>query len=169
MELGALVCTPRQPLCLLCPVQSHCEAARLQRPEDFPYLSDSLPVTARQYMAFVVESRGEVLVRKRPAGEVNAHLWEFPNTRLYFRTDKPAAMFRQVFPVEPKTLVPLCVVKHSITRYRITLTALRATVARRHPKMRGKWVKLNRLSRLAFTAAHKKVALAAINSKSLSR
>ena len=164
MELGALICTPRRPQCLLCPVQPHCEAARRQCPEDFPNLSDILPATAQQYMAFVVESRGEVLVRKRPEGGVNAHLWEFPNTRIYFRKVAPADMFRLVLPVAPKTLQPLAVVKHSITRYRITLTAYLATVTRRHPRMAGKWVRLDRLPKLAFTAAHKKLASAAAKS-----
>jgi adenine-specific DNA glycosylase len=145
-------------------VQPHCEAARRQRPGDFPNLSEILPATAQQYLAFVVASRGEVLVRQRPANGVNAHLWEFPNTRVLLRNEDPADMFRLVFPVAPKTLQPLAVVKHSITRYRITLTAYLATVARRHPWMEGKWVKLNRLSRLAFTAAHKKLASAAAKS-----
>jgi hypothetical protein len=66
-------------------------------------------------------------------------------------------MFRLVLPVYPKTLKPLCVIKHSITRYRITLTAYTASLARRPPNMAGKWVKLGKLQELAFTAAHKKM------------
>ena len=160
MELGALICTPRQPRCLLCPVQSCCEAARQHRPEAFPNLSERLPATARHFMAFVVASRGEVLVRRRPAGVVNAHLWEFPNVECLFRNLDPADLFRSLFYTAPKTLRPLCVVKHSITRYRLTLTAHLATLARRPPKLPGKWVKPDQLPKLAFTAAHKKLAAA---------
>ena len=162
MELGALICSPRQPQCLLCPVQACCEAYRLQCPEEFPNLSERIPSTARQFMAFVVESRGEVFVRRRPAGVVNAHLWEFPNLECLLRNQNPKAMFQSLFHVEPKTLKPLCVVKHSITRYRITLTAYQATLNRRPPNLAGKWVKLARLPELAFTAAHKRLAQAAL-------
>ena len=157
MELGALICTPRQPQCLICPVQKCCEAFRQQRTEEFPNLSERIPSTARQFMAFVVVSRGEVFVRRRPAGGVNAHLWEFPNIECRLRNSDPADMFRLVLPVYPKTLKPLCVIKHSITRYRITLTAYTASLARRPPNMAGKWVKLGKLQELAFTAAHKKM------------
>jgi A/G-specific adenine glycosylase len=160
MELGALICTPRQPRCLLCPVQSCCKAARQQCPEAFPNLSERLPATARHFMAFVVASRGEVFVRRRPAGVVNAHLWEFPNMEVLLRSQVPEDLFHNLFYAAPKTLQPLCVVKHSITRYRITLTAHLATLTRRPPKLPGKWVKPDRLSKLAFTAAHKKLAIA---------
>ena len=165
MELGALVCTPRQPLCLLCPVQSLCEAARLQRPEAFPNLSDRIPSTAREFMAFVVESSGEVLVCQRPAGVVNAHLWEFPNLECFLRNMDPRETFRGLFHVEAKTLKPLCVVKHSITRYRMTLTAYQVTINLRSPHLPGKWVKLEKLANLAFAAAHKKVVGAALKSR----
>ena len=73
-------------------------------------------------------------------------------------------MFRLTLMVYPKTLKPLCVVKHSITRYRITLTAYVATVARRPAKPTGNWVKLDQLPSLAFTAAHKRLASAAAKS-----
>jgi A/G-specific adenine glycosylase len=164
MELGALICTPRQPQCLLCPVQKCCEAFRQQRTEEFPNLSERIPSTARLFMAFVVESRGEVFVRRRPAGGVNAHLWEFPNMECLLRSQGPQAMFQSLFHVDPKTIKPLCVVKHSITRYRITLTAYLATLNRRSPNMEGKWVKLAKLPELAFTAAHKRLASAAAKS-----
>jgi A/G-specific adenine glycosylase len=164
MELGALICTPRQPRCLLCPVQPCCEAARRQQPEAFPNLSDRLPATARHFMAFVVASRGEVLVRRRPAEVVNAHLWEFPNVEYFLRNQHPEDLFRSLFYTAPKTLQPLCVVKHSITRYRITLTAHLATLTRRPPKLPGKWVRPEQLPKLAFSAAHKKLATAAAKS-----
>jgi adenine-specific DNA glycosylase len=115
-------------------------------------------------MAFVVASRGEVLVRRRPAEVVNAHLWEFPNVEYFLRNQHPEDLFRSLFYTAPKTLQPLCVVKHSITRYRITLTAHLATLTRRPPKLPGKWVRPEQLPKLAFSAAHKKLATAAAKS-----
>src|SRR5262249_20109371 len=82
MELGALICTPRDPKCLICPIAKHCFAFQNNRVTEFPNL-DKRPVpTPRRFAAFVLEINGKFLVRQRPEGVVNAHLWEFPNVEL---------------------------------------------------------------------------------------
>jgi A/G-specific adenine glycosylase len=164
MELGALICTPRQPQCLICPVQKWCEAFRQQRTEELPNLGERMASTARAFVAFVVESQSAVLVRQRPAGVVNAHLWEFPNVECPAKEAEPEALFVNLFGVKPKGLKPLCVVKHAITRYRITLSAYQAGLTRRPMNLTGQWVEWGRLSELAFASAHKKLASAAAKS-----
>ena len=82
MELGALVCTPRNPQCRICPVKKLCVAFRENRVEELPNLGKREKATARRFVAFVVERNGKFLVRQRPAGVVNAHLWEFPNVEI---------------------------------------------------------------------------------------
>ena len=145
MELGALVCTPRNVRCDICPVKKLCVAFRDGRVEELPNLGKRAAATERQFTAFVVERGGKFLVRQRPAGVVNAHLWEFPNVEL--------PTHAQDFTVAPNA-EPLCTVKHSITRYRITLVAFRASAT---SKVAGVWRTLTQLEALAFTAAHKKI------------
>ena len=82
MELGALVCTPRNPQCEICPVKKLCVAFREGRIGELPNLGKREAATARRFVAFVVERNGRFLVRQRPAGVVNAHLWEFPNVEI---------------------------------------------------------------------------------------
>ena len=89
MELGALVCTPRNPLCRICPVNKLCVAFRENRVEELPNLGKRETATARRFVAFVVERNGKFLVRQRPAGVVNAHLWEFPNVETTNRKSDP--------------------------------------------------------------------------------
>src|SRR5580658_6286029 len=79
MELGALICLPRQPKCLVCPLRRDCFAFRRKRVEDFPAPSAKAAVTQRRFIALVVSDGHRLLVRRRPAGVVNAGLWEFPN------------------------------------------------------------------------------------------
>jgi len=83
MELGALVCTPRNPQCKICPVKKLCVAFREGRVGELPNLGKRKTATARRIVAFVVERHGRFLVRQRPAGAVNAHLWEFPNVEIH--------------------------------------------------------------------------------------
>jgi A/G-specific adenine glycosylase len=89
MELGALVCTPRNPQCQICPVKKLCVASREDRVGKLPNLGRRPAVTPRHFMAFAIEHDGRFLVRQRPAGVVNAHLWEFPNIEIGPRLSEP--------------------------------------------------------------------------------
>lgn len=78
MELGALICTPRQPECRACPWRRSCAARRHGLADQLPETGPRAPSTARHFLVFLVPRRGRWLVRQRPAGGVNAGLWEFP-------------------------------------------------------------------------------------------
>ena len=167
MELGALVCTPRNPQCLICPVKKLCVAFKENRTEELPNLGKRAAATARRFVAFVVEHHGKFLVRQRPEKVVNAHLWEFPNIETHTRVDGQAPgaaeIFKSQFGFEPPELEPLPVVKHSITRYRITLEAFRVSLKKAPKKAAGMWLSQAKFDSIAFTAAHKKLANFEVN------
>ena len=157
MELGALVCTPRNAQCRLCPVQPHCAAFREGRVEALPNLVRREPATVRRFVAFLVERGGKFLVRQRPAAVVNAHLWEFPNVEVH-RRPVPAEIFQTEFGRSPREIQPLVTIKHSITRYRITVEAFRVTAGPGGLARHGaQWKTPAQLQPLAFTSAHRKI------------
>jgi A/G-specific adenine glycosylase len=169
MELGALICTPRSPQCQLCPVQKQCVAFKDGQTETLPTLGKRKAATARRFLAFAIEHNGKFLVRQRPAGVVNAHLWEFPNMEVGSRTGDPLEGFAELDAVRipnPQTmnLKPLGTVKHSITRYRITVEAFMISLKRLPVKTNGVWRSPAQMAALAFTSAHKKLASAAAKS-----
>jgi A/G-specific adenine glycosylase len=159
MELGALICTPRQPRCGVCPIAEHCVAYQQDHVHELPSLSRRIRATPRRFVAFVAQKRGLFLVRQRPAGVVNAHLWEFPNLELSRDDSDLNRAARSALGVRPETLELLATIKHSITRYRITLEAYRVTnpQAAGIPAAKGRWLGRSRLNQLAFTSAHKQV------------
>src|SRR5208282_5585647 len=180
MELGALVCTPRNPQCLFCPVKKLCVAFQENRVNALPNLGKRETTTARHFVAFVAERNGRFLVRQRPAGVVNAHLWEFPNVEILNGKFNPELTAKNTLGVETPGIEPFCTVKHSITRYRITLEAFRMSLGGTsytspHPKRAmsgtrktrpskiGFWKTPAQMRRLAFTAAHKRLASFAAN------
>ena len=161
MELGALICTPRNPQCGICPLKKLCLAFHENRVGELPNLGRRIATTARHFIAFVVERQGRFLVRQRPAGVVNAHLWEFPNVEVNgSRVDLQTAA-RRALGFEPGRPEPLCMVRHSITRYRIRLDAYVANPNRlsRISQTKGRWLTLRELQALSFPSAHKKVLL----------
>lgn len=120
MELGALVCVPREPRCSACPVREHCRAAAAGR-------ADELPVPKRRPAAIDVELHVALvragpgwLVAQRPARGRMAGLWELPTiepsgARLLAEAEWPAARGRPAIAAGDE----LGAVGHSITRHRI--------------------------------------------------
>jgi A/G-specific adenine glycosylase len=157
MELGALVCTPRSPQCLVCPVKKLCVAFKAGRVDDWPNLGKREAATARHFIAFVIEQDGKFLVQQRPAGVVNAQLWEFPNEECAAARPALEAMFRRRFKTGAAKIQPLCTVKHSITRYRITLAAFVVRFKKDSAERKGIWKTPAQMQALAFTSAHRKV------------
>jgi A/G-specific adenine glycosylase len=163
MELGALICTPRNPQCLICPVQKLCIAFKENRVEELPNLGKRQAATARTFFAFVIERDGKFLVQQRPIGIVNAHLWEFPNFETNGKKKDAKEIFDSSFNFKAAEFQPLCTIKHSITRYRITLKAFRVQLPKRLKTLNGIWLPRTQFDSLAFTAAHKKLASFAKN------
>ena len=164
MELGALVCTPRNAQCLICPVQKLCVTFAENRVDELPNLGKRETATARHFVAFAVECSGTFFVQQRPAGVVNAHLWEFPNIEITGTKPNAASAFQKLLNVKPKAVLPLRTVKHSITRYRITLEAFSVSLAKPPAKSTGRWLAPAEFDSIAFSSAHKKLASAAAKS-----
>jgi len=171
MELGALICTPREPKCLVCPIAKQCFAFQNSRVNEFPNLEKRAAPTARRFSAFVVERDGKFLVRQRPEGVVNAHLWEFPNLELNGEPMNTSTAVKELFGFTPGEVKSLCTIKHSITRYRITVEAYRvgapssrsartkitSRLPSRSSALQERWFPLAELHKLSFPSAHKKI------------
>lgn len=93
MELGALVCTPKSPHCLVCPVMERC-AGRLEgKEETLPIKTKAKPPRPEiRACALVLSEDGEkVLLRRRPSTGLLADMWEPPHL-LFAEAGWPAAM-----------------------------------------------------------------------------
>ena len=141
MELGATVCTPRQPTCAACPVARSCVARRENAIASIPAKGDRTRYENKQIDVFIVTCGDRYLVQQRPAHTINAGFWEFPNSDSGNKFSPN------------KNKEPFATARHSITRYRIELNAHLI-----HSKRgEGTWRTLNELRTLPFTAAHRKL------------
>jgi A/G-specific adenine glycosylase len=81
MDLGATLCTPRNPDCPCCPWKADCRAHALGREEDFPRKVIKKAVSQKHAFVYVVsDSKGRVLLRRREEGGLYAGMWEFPSS-----------------------------------------------------------------------------------------
>lgn len=175
MELGAVVCAPNAPRCDECPAAALCptraagaqgEIPRPKRPKVFEEVREA---------AVVVRRRGRVLVVRREGGRWGG-LWDFP--RFPLLAERGAARRRALADgVElltgAKTLPgrEIAVLKHGVTRFRITLVCYEAECAKSSPAARHgaangngaaahecRWVRPAELEQLPMSVTGRKLA-----------
>jgi A/G-specific adenine glycosylase len=78
MELGALVCRPKNPDCVTCPLADLCRANRHNTTTEYPKRNPSRKVPHRHMAISVILKRGKMLAVQRPAEGLLGGLWEFP-------------------------------------------------------------------------------------------
>lgn len=88
MDLGATICTPRRPRCMLCPLRQDCSATANGDPELYPVKPAKAERPTRRGAAFVaVAPDGSVLLRKRPGKGLLGGMTEVPTTGWTARVD----------------------------------------------------------------------------------
>ena len=79
MDLGATVCLPRKPSCMICPVADLCMARREGTPERYPVKTRKLRRTSQSlWMLLARDPQGRVWLEKRPARGIWAGLYCLP-------------------------------------------------------------------------------------------
>jgi A/G-specific adenine glycosylase len=79
MDLGATICLPRNPACLICPLMEVCLARQRGTQELRPVLKAKKDVPHKIHAAAVIVRGGRVLLAHRPPGGLLGGMWEFPN------------------------------------------------------------------------------------------
>jgi len=172
MELGATVCTPRDPGCLACPLRGECAARRQGREGELPRAAPAVaPLAVELEILFVRRRRAgadEALVVRRPATGRMAGLWEPPTRELGTADGGPGLLWPARFPGAEHGLVlrtgaELASVAHSITRHRIR-ARVRAGRSERGaaPDAPVRWVPLAELDGVALTGLASKALRKAI-------
>ncbi len=80
MDLGATICTPKQPNCALCPLTEFCAAYAEGDPERFPVKVKKAKVPVRKGLAYVLRKKGMVWMVRRPPSGMLGGMLAFPSS-----------------------------------------------------------------------------------------
>ena len=164
MELGALVCTPTGPNCSACPLSRHCLAHLQDRQHEIPMRVKSPRIIAIEKVAVVVRKRGKLLIVQRPDQGRWAKMWEFPHHALEDGESTKAAGLRllQGLGIEGDVADEFAAIRHSVTRFRITMTCLdvahRRGVVRAGLHANAAWVRPADLHAYPLSAPQRRLA-----------
>ncbi|HEX7926407.1 MAG TPA: A/G-specific adenine glycosylase [bacterium] len=172
MELGALICRPRAPNCLLCPWSAHCQARELGNPEAFPVREARKARPVRHGVLLLAQNGDALLVRQRPADGLWGGMWEFPWIERTAKEPSDAAVQRLMGELSLRGKVsPAEVgqVSHGLTHFQLELACFTArfkTAKAPPPESAAKWVSPAELKALALGRFnHKALALLKASAK----
>ncbi len=170
MDLGATVCLPQRPRCLLCPLHDPCLARQRGTQEERPVRRLRKPLPHFDVTAAVLRRPGQpeqFLIAQRPPEGMLGGLWEFPGGKCHDGETLADCLRRELqeeLAVEVAVGRPVAVVKHAYTHFRITLHAFECRLLAGEPQPIGvadwRWVTLDDLTQYAFAVTDQKIIIA---------
>lgn len=131
MDLGATVCTTRNPQCAGCPVRPTCRAWAANRVAGLPAPRPRKVVPTRRTAMLVLRHGDEVMLERRPSVGVWGGLWCFPELA---RAEDAAASSAQRYGCETGRVTRLGVLRHGFTHFTLDITPVVAEVRRLTPR-----------------------------------
>jgi len=179
MELGAMVCTPKNPDCNKCPVSSGCVAYNSAQTDIIPYKSPAKKIPHHQIaVGLIVNGNSELLIALRPNNVMLGGLWEFPGGKRQSGESLHQTVTRELneeLGVEVEVFEKYRQLKHAYSHFKITLHAYWCRITEGDPQPRSsmelKWVTLNEIDDYPFPKANKTLieGLQSLNDSELKR
>lgn len=159
MDLGATVCTPRQPDCEHCPVSFYCAAREHGLQHQLPQKRSKKVVPTRQEVVVVARSQQGYAVRQRPLQGMLAGLWEFPTRQFVEPLTTEQIHAEAVTLATAENVVALGEIRHVYSHFKAELHVYSHTAAPQgtavYPSF--EWVSFEKLIQLPFHGSHKKI------------
>lgn len=172
MELGALVCTPTNPRCLICPVAQSCQAAANGVQQERPVMPPRRSTPHYDVSAGVIWQGGRftspLLIAQRPQDGMLGGLWEFPGGKREKQDATLADCLKreidEELAIEIAVEEEITAIRHAYTHFRITLYAFHARHIGGEPQAIGcdawRWATLDELSDYPFPVTDQKIIAA---------
>ncbi|HSL44698.1 MAG TPA: A/G-specific adenine glycosylase [Anaerolineales bacterium] len=179
MDLGATICVPKNPRCLICPVMKLCTARQNGTQNQRPVKSPKKDVPHYVHAAGVIIERGRVLLAQRPSSGLLGGMWEFPNGRVDGDPAKelPNALetgyklrVRRKYRAERRnsdrllrsrsadSRQPLGIVHHGYSHFSVDVHVFRCKLTSRANGTNLKWVPLNKLDEYPMGKIDRQIA-----------
>ncbi|MBW4658905.1 MAG: A/G-specific adenine glycosylase [Drouetiella hepatica Uher 2000/2452] len=162
MDLGATVCTPKNPSCPICPWQSHCQAFHLNQQTQIPMSENRSPLAHKQIgVAVIWNQERQILIDRRRQEGLLGGLWEFPGGKIEPGETVEDCIKREIreeLGIEIAVGDRLMTLDHAYTHFRVTLNVHHCQYLSGEPQAiecdEVRWVTLAELDQFPFPAAN---------------
>ena len=149
MDLGATICTSKNPRCLICPLMEICIAHNNGTQEQRPVLRPKKAIPRYIHAAGVICRVGDpayVLLAKRPSEGLLGGMWEFPNGRVSSDPAKELTkVLRTGYRLKVRRKEALGLVQHTYTHFKVTVHVFKCELIEMSKDKNLKWVRVREL------------------------
>jgi A/G-specific adenine glycosylase len=165
MDLGATVCTPKNPMCLLCPWRDYCYGYLFGLQGELPMGVESNPIPHKMIgVAVIWNEEGLVLIDKRKADGLLGGLWEFPGGKVEPGETVEACIQREIqeeLGIEIEVRDRVITIDHAYSHFKVTLNVFNCGLIRGEPSAiecdEVRWVTLEEIEQFPFPKANEKI------------
>jgi A/G-specific adenine glycosylase len=155
MDLGASICLPKNPRCLICPVMELCKARDKGTQDIRPVKKAKNESPSYVHAAAIIVKRGRALLAQRPSKGLLGGMWEFPNARVIPQGDAvgdPAKALAKALKTEynlrlrvKQNVDPLGAFYHAYSHFKVTVHAFECEITSDVAGKNLKWISLKDL------------------------
>jgi A/G-specific adenine glycosylase len=157
MDLGSLICLPKKPLCLLCPLNDLCLSR--SEPENRPVKKPKQTPPHRLKMAAVIIENGRVLLSLRPSRGLLGGLWEFPSAEVQAITQEALMdAIKAEYKVVVKPVVYLAEIRHAYTHFTLAEFAWQCELLNNTSSERLAWISISDLEQYPMGKVDRTIA-----------
>lgn len=161
MELGALLCRPKNPACLLCPFPEGCKAFIQGKQEVIPKPKKRIYKKVEAVVG-IIKKENKFLIQKRPPDGLLAGLWEFPGGKMKSGETQKQALRREIreeLLCEVQAANFIVTVRHAYTHFQVTLHAFECRLEQnpRLDKDVQRWVTLKGIQNYPLPSGSAKI------------
>ncbi|MCS6903073.1 MAG: A/G-specific adenine glycosylase [Candidatus Bipolaricaulota bacterium] len=162
MDLGATICLPKGPTCLLCPLRSFCIARRRGVQNELPVTAPKRTKPHYEVAVGVIWRENKIFIARRPDHGLLGGLWEFPGGKRQGDEPLERTLMREIAEetgMRVHRVRPLTVIEHGYSHFSVTLHVFECRHLRHAPKSLRpwRWVALARLKDFALPAANQRI------------
>ncbi|WP_244901916.1 A/G-specific adenine glycosylase [Phormidium tenue] len=162
MDLGATLCTRRNPQCDRCPWQAHCQAYNRNIQSELPMSETKGPLPHKQIgVAVIWNGQDQILIDRRKQEGLLGGLWEFPGGKIEPGETIEACIAREIqeeLGIEIAVGDRLCTVTHAYSHFKVTLNVHHCTHLSGDPQPiecdEVRWVTLDTIEEFPFPKAN---------------
>jgi A/G-specific adenine glycosylase len=168
MDLGATVCTPKQPDCDRCPWITYCQAHHLHLQTTLPMTEPRASLPHKQIgVAVIWNDHNQILIDKRPQKGLLGGLWEFPGGKVEPQESIAECIQREIqeeLGISIDVGDHLITVNHAYTHFKVTLIVHHCRYLQGEPQAiecdEIRWVTLGELDQYPFPKANQEIIAA---------